>query len=98
MPRFLTLTALVLVIGGMLGAADCTFIGTFCRRCGSAYWTFLDSARMSKPEEVFGTTKTKRCDEAELHDIAYEWVMRAYHLGIPKNAVEITISSIEVLS
>jgi hypothetical protein len=75
----------------------CAFIGTFCRRCGSAYWTFLDSTLMSTPEEVHKATKTKRCSEAELSDIAYEWTMRAYHLGIPKNDVEVRISPIEAL-
>src|SRR5947207_3198013 len=50
----------------------CAFIGTFCRKCGSAYWTFLDSTLMSTPEEVHKATKTKRCSEAELEDIAYE--------------------------
>src|SRR5690349_12016497 len=70
----------------------CAFIGTFCSRCGSAYWTFLDSTRMSQPEEIHRATKTKRCGESELKDIAYEWIMRAYHLGIPKNAIAIDIT------
>jgi hypothetical protein len=75
----------------------CAFIGTFCRRCGAAYWTYLDRARRSEEEDIHKATRTRRCGEAELKDIAYEWTMRAYHLGIPINAIDIRITPIEAL-
>lgn len=72
----------------------CAFVGSFCPRCVRAYWTFVDSARMTSAEDISRATKTKCCPEAELHDIAYEWIMRAYHLGIPKQEVEVRIGSL----